>query len=150
MHRARRVVGAQDVGANRTDRIHATATGTDAMNRAADEPLSPTPNAHRGTSMKIAPKNNDAALTAVATEFMVSTCSRGTTCGSAADSPEVTNRVKPLTTKAPSRIHGAPAWNASRNATVMMNSTRARFAPISTRRRSHRSSNAPANGPSNE
>ncbi|BBZ25739.1 hypothetical protein MMAD_00340 [Mycolicibacterium madagascariense] len=98
------------MGANRTDRNHASATGAAAMNSAAAEPLSPAPNAQRGTSMKTAPKNSVAALTAVATEFIVSTCSRGTTCGSPAESPDVTKRVKPLTTREPSRIHGRPRW----------------------------------------
>ena len=41
---------------------------------------------------------------AVATEFIATTWSRGTTSGSAADRPEETNRVKPLTIKAPNRI----------------------------------------------
>ena len=79
------------------------------MKTAVADAASPAPNVHRGTNMKIAPRNRDAALTAVATEFIVSTCSRGTTCGSAADSPEVTNRVNPLTINAPTRIH---FWSA--------------------------------------
>ena len=64
-------------------------------------PGSPAPKNARGTSMKSAPRNAAVAPVAVATEFIVTTRSRGTTCGSAADRPDVTNRLKPLTTSAP-------------------------------------------------
>ena len=53
------------------DSHNANATGAAARKMAAAEPLSPAPNSQRGTNMKIAPRNRAAALTAVATEFIV-------------------------------------------------------------------------------
>jgi hypothetical protein len=87
---------------------------------------------------------------AVATEFIVTTCSRGTTSGSAADRPEDTKRVKPLAINAPNRIDRSSAPEASSAAMPSTRITRAAFAPINTVRRSQRSSRAPANGPSTE
>ena len=100
--------------------------------------------------MKLAPRNVAAAPVAVATEFIVTTCSRGTTCGSAADSPEETNRVKPLTINAPNRIGRSPTPTASSVPTTTTSTSRPMLAPMSTTRRSQRSSSAPANGPSSE
>ena len=48
-----------------------------------------------------------------ATAFIATTCPRGTTSGSAADRPDETNRVKPLTINAPNRIGRSPAPAAS-------------------------------------
>ena len=112
--------------------------------------VSPEPKIQRGTSMKLAPRNAAAAPTAVATEFIVTTCSRGTTSGSAALSPEVTNRLKPLTVNAAHSTNKPRAPAANRTATPMTNTRRAAFATINTNRRSHRSKRAPANGPSSE
>ena len=63
--------------------------------------------------MKFAPRNVAVAPVAVATEFIVTTRSRGTTCGSAADSPEVTKRLKPLTISAPHSTNRSLAPTAS-------------------------------------
>ncbi len=70
----------------------------------AAAPASSAPNSQRGTSMKVAPRNAAAPPVAVATAFIVTTWSRGTTSGSAADRPDETKRVKPLTINAPNRI----------------------------------------------
>ena len=137
-------------GGKRTDSHSANATGAVTMNMIAAAPVSPDPNSQRGSSMKSAPRNAAAAPVAVATEFIVTTCSRGTTCGSAADSPEETNRVKPLTINAPNRIGRSPAPAASSMPTAITSASRPLLAPTSTRRRSQRSSSAPANGPSTE
>ena len=74
------------------------------MKMTVAEPVSFAPNSQRGSSMKLAPTKLATAPTAVASAFIVTTCSRGTTCGSAADRPEVTNRLTPLTSSAPARI----------------------------------------------
>ena len=87
---------------------------------------------------------------AVATEFIVTTRSRGTTSGSAADRPEETNRVKPLAISAPKRIGRSLAPAASSAAMPSISTSRPRFAPTNTNRLSQRSSNAPANGPNTE
>ena len=50
--------------------------------------------------MKLAPRKARTAPDAVATEFMVTTSSRGTTSGSAADRPDMTNRDRPLVSSA--------------------------------------------------
>ena len=71
------------------------------MKMIAADPASLAPNSTRGSSMKFAPRNVATAPTATATEFIVTTCSRGTTCGSAADRPDATKRVNPLTISAP-------------------------------------------------
>ena len=113
-------------------------------------PVSPEPNIRRGASMKFAPRNAATAPVAVATEFMVTTRSRGTTSGSAADSPEVTNRLKPLTVSARQSTNTSPTPVAKAAATPSTSSRRAVLAAISTDRRSQRSSSAPANGPSKE
>ena len=70
------------------------------MKMIAEAPLSPAPTRRRGNSMKFAPTKAAQAPTAVATEFIVTTCSRGTTCGSDAESPDATNRDRPLATSA--------------------------------------------------
>ena len=67
-------------------------------------PVSFSPNSHRDSSMKLAPTKLATAPTAVASAFICTTCSRGTTRGSEADRPEVTNRLTPLTSRAPARI----------------------------------------------
>ncbi len=113
-------------------------------------PESPAPNHQRGSSMNIAPANAATDVVAVATEFIAITCSRGTTCGSAALSPEDTNRVNPLASNALNRIGTSERPAASRVPTTRMTTSRPMLAPISTRRRSQRSSRAPANGPSSE
>ena len=100
--------------------------------------------------MKLAPRKVAVAPTAVATEFIVTTRCDGTTCGSAADSPEVTNRLKPLTISAPHSTTRSLAPTASSRPTPITRISRPRLAAISTARRSQRSSSAPANGPSNE
>ncbi len=120
------------------------------MRMIAAAPLSSAPNSERGTSMKPAPRNAAAPPVAVATEFIVTTCWRGTTSGSAADSPDATNRVNPLAINAPNRICGSLAPAASSAAMASISTSRPRLAPTSTSRLSQRSSNAPANGPSTE
>ena len=142
--------GPSTCGGNRTDNSSASATGIATMKMIAAAPVSSAPNSHRGTSMKPAPRNAAAPPVAVATEFIVTTCSRGTTSGSAADRPEETNRVNPLTISAPNRIGRSPAPAASSAAMPSTSTSRPRLAPTSTSRRSHRSSSAPANGPSTE
>ena len=87
---------------------------------------------------------------AVATEFIVTTVSRGTTSGSAADRPEEMNLVKPLAINAPNKIGRSAAPAASSAAMPSISTSRPTFAPMNTSRLSQRSSNAPANGPSNE
>src|ERR1700682_1091025 len=91
-------------GGKRTDNSNAAATGRATMKMIVAAPASSEPNSQRDTNMKPAPRDAAAAPVAVATEFIVTTCSRGTTSGSAADSPEDTNRVKPLTSNAQNRI----------------------------------------------
>ena len=137
-------------GGKRTDNSNANATGSATMKMIAAAPVSPEPNAQRGKSMKLAPRDAAAPPVAVATEFIVTTRSRGTTSGSAADRPEETNRVKPLTINAPNRIGRSLLPVANRAATASTSSSLPRFAPTSTSRRSQRSSSAPANGPSTE
>ena len=75
--------------------------------------------------MKLAPRNAAAPPVAVATEFIVTTCSRGTTSGSAADRPDETNRVKPLTISAPNRIGRSLAPAASSAAIPSTSTSRA-------------------------
>ena len=111
---------------------------------------SPEPTIHRGINMKLAPRKVAVAPVAVATEFIVTIRLGGTTCGSAAESPEVTKRLKPLTISAPHSTNRSRAPAASSAATPRTSTTRAAFATMSTVRRSQRSSSAPANGPSNE
>ena len=113
-------------------------------------PRSPEPKIARGTSMKLAPRKAATAPTADAIEFIVTTCSRGTTCGRAADSPDPTNRARPLTTSAPHSTGTLPAPTARQIPTIATDTTRPTLAAISTKRRSQRSINAPANGPSSE
>src|ERR1700694_315964 len=137
-------------GGKRSDSTSAIDTGTATIKMIAAAPVSPAPKSQRGTSMKLAPKNAAAAPVAVATEFMATTRSRGTTSGSAADRPDNTNRVKPLTTNAPYKIGRFPAPAASNDATRSTRTSRPMLAPTSTSRRSQRSSSAPANGPSSE
>ena len=120
------------------------------MKMIAAAPVSSAPNSQRTNSMKMAPRKAATAPVAVATEFIATTCPRGTTSGSAADRPDETNRVKPLTINAPNRIGRSPAPAASSAATATTSSSRPRLAPTSTSRRSQRSSSAPANGPSTE
>ena len=117
------------------------------MKMIAAAPVSSAPNSQRGSSMKLAPRNAAAPPVAVATEFIVTTWSRGTTSGSAADRPDETNRVKPLTINAPNRIGRSLAPAASSAAMPSTSTSRPRLAPTSTSRRSQRSSSAPANGP---
>ena len=135
-------------GGKRTDSSSASDTGTATMKMTAAAPVSSAPNSQRGSSMKLAPRNAAAAPVAVATAFIVTTCSRGTTCGSAADRPDETNRVKPLTINAPNRI-GRSLGAARRAArpTPTTSTSRPRFAPTSTSRRSQRSSSAPGERP---
>lgn len=112
--------------------------------------LSPDPKITLGPNMKLAPRNAAVAPTAVATEFMVTTCSRGTTSGRAADSPDVTNRLTPLTVNAAHSTGRSRAPAASNAATPSTSTNRAAFATTRTARRSQRSSRAPVNGPSTE
>ena len=113
-------------------------------------PASPEPNSARGTSMKLAPRKAATAPTADAIEFIVTTCSRGTTWGSAADSPDMTNRASPLTTNAPHSTNRSRAPSARQMPTTATDTTRPTLAAINTSRRSQRSISAPANGPSSE
>ena len=53
---------------------NATATGRATMKMIAAAPVSPAPNAQRGKSMKLAPRNAAAPPVAVATEFIDTTC----------------------------------------------------------------------------
>ena len=137
-------------GGNRHANHSASATGIATIKMIAAAPVSLAPNSQRGTSMKIAPRNAAAPPVAVAIEFINTTCFRGTTCGSAADSPDETKRVNPLTIRAATRIVRSSTLAASSEATASTISRRPTLAPTSTRRRSHRSSSAPANGPSSE
>ena len=114
------------------------------------DPRSPEPKRARGTSMKLAPRNAAIAPVADAIEFIVTTCSRGTTCGRAADRPDETNRARPLTTSAPHSTSKSRAPNARQMPTTATDTTRPTLAAISTSRRSQRSISAPANGPSSE
>ena len=100
--------------------------------------------------MKLAPTNAATAPVADAIEFIVTTCSRGTTWGRAADKPEETNRARPLTTSAPHSTSTLPAPTARQIPTRATDTSRPRLAPTSTSRRSQRSISAPANGPSSE
>lgn len=148
---ARRVSsGPSARGPNRHDNSNAIATGIAVMKTMAEAPLSPAPKTNRGTSMKFAPTNAAMAPTAVATEFIVTTCSRGTTCGSDADSPDPTNRAKPLANNAPSSSGRSPARTARIVPIAATRIRRPALAPTSTSRRSHLSISAPANGPSSE
>ena len=100
-------------GGKRTDSRSASDTGTATIKMIAAAPVSSAPNNQRGSSMKLAPRNAAACPVAVATEFIVTTWSRGTTSGSAADRPDETKRVKPLTINAPNRIARSCAPTAS-------------------------------------
>ena len=135
---------------NRTDSHSAIATGADTRKMTAAPPVSSVPNNQRGTSMKNAPKNAAAAPVATETAFIATTCSRGTRCGSVAEIPDDTKRVNPLTINAPNRIGRSPTPALSNAATQRIRASRPVLAPMSTNRRSHRSSSAPANGPSSE
>lgn len=120
------------------------------MKMMIDAPRSLPPTKKRGISMKLASKNAAMAPEAVASEFIATTCSRGTTCGSDADSPEATNLEKPLNSSAPSSSDISPARTARIVPITMIRTRRNELAPTSTHRRSHRSISAPANGPSSE
>ena len=87
---------------------------------------------------------------AVATAFIVTTRSRGTTSGRAADRPEETKRVKPLTISAPNRIGKIIRAGGQQRADTEDQQQPAEVCGESTSRRSQRSSSAPANGPSTE
>ena len=87
---------------------------------------------------------------AVATAFIVTTWSRGTTSGSAADRPDETKRVKPLTINAPNRIGRSFGADGEQSRRRRDEHQPPRLAPMNTSRRSQRSSSAPANGPSIE
>ncbi|CNU12177.1 Uncharacterised protein [Mycobacterium tuberculosis] len=137
-------------GPNRSDQSNAIDTGIATRKTIAEAPSSPLPSSQRGNSMKLAPRNAETAPDAMATEFIVTTCSRGTTWGSAADSPEATNRAKPLATSAPTNSGTSPAPTASIVPTPAIRASRPVLAPTSTHRRSHRSIRAPAKGPSSE
>ena len=137
-------------GPNLNDSTKAMDTGMAMMKMIAEAPSSPAPTRKRGNSMKFAPRKAAKAPTAVATEFIVTTCSRGTTCGSAAESPDATNRDKPLATSAANSSSTSPARTARIVPIVAMRIRRAALAPTSTSRRSQRSISAPANGPSSE
>ncbi len=137
-------------GANRNDSSNATDTGITVRKMIAEAPSSPAPSTRRGTIMKLAPRNAATAPDAVATEFIVTTCSRGTTCGSDADRPEATNRARPLANSAPISSGMSPARIAKMVPIATMKISRPALAPTSTSRRSHRSISAPANGPSSE
>ena len=86
------------------------------MKMTVAEPVSFAPNSQRGSSMKLAPRNAETAPTAVASAFIVTTCSRGTTWGSEADRPEVTKRLTPLTSSAPASTARPSAPNAKQRA----------------------------------
>ncbi|PQM49718.1 hypothetical protein C1Y40_00052 [Mycobacterium talmoniae] len=137
-------------GANRTDSTSAIVTGMVTMKMIVAPPVSPEPISQRGTHMNTKPRNAATAPVAMATAFMVTTCSRGTTCGNAADSPEDTNRLNPVASNAAHNTSRSPAPTASKVPIPSTNTSRATLAAISTSRRSHRSSSAPANGPSSE
>src|SRR6188508_3377191 len=100
-------------GGKRTDNSNAATTGRATMKMIAAAPVSSEPNTQRDSNMKLAPRDAAVAPVAVATAFIVTTRSRGTTSGSAADRPEETNRVKPLTINAPNKIGRSYAPAAS-------------------------------------
>ena len=77
-----------------------------------EAPRSPPPASQRGSNMKLAPRKAEIAPEAMATEFIVTTFSRGTTCGNAADKPEATNRAKPLASRATHSSKRSPAPTA--------------------------------------
>jgi hypothetical protein len=142
--------GPSTCGEKRTDNTNAIATGTATRQMIAAAPVSSAPKNDRGGSIERAPRKAASAPVAVAAEFIATTRSRGTTSGSAADRPDDTKRVKPLTINAPNRISRSWAPTASRAATPSTSSRRPVLAPMNTNRRSQRSSSAPANGPTSE
>lgn len=147
---ARRVSSGPSARApNRHDNSNAIATGIAVMKTMAEAPLSPAPKTNRGTSMKFAPTNAAMAPTAVATEFIVTTCSRGTTCGSDADSPDPTNRAA-VGEQCAQQQRQVARPTARIVPIAAMRIRRPALAPTSTSRRSHLSISAPANGPSSE
>ena len=91
-------------GGKRHDSHSAISTGTATIKMIVAAPVSSAPNSQRGSSMKTAPRAAAAPPAAVATEFIATTRSRGTTCGSDADRPDETKRVNPLTINAATRI----------------------------------------------
>ena len=135
---------------NRNDSSKAIDTGTSVRKMIAEAPLSPAPTRNRGTSMKLAPRKAAKAPDALATAFIVTTCSRGTTCGNDADSPDATNRAKPLAKSAPNNSGRSPALTARIVPIAAIRMRRPTLAPTSTSRRSQRSISAPANGPNSE
>ena len=86
----------------------------------------------------------------VTREFAPTRCSEATTWGSAAESPAWMKRLTPIVARAP-RYRGGPVIPASTTPAVASVSTPRRApATTRTRRRSQRSSRAPANGPIRE
>src|SRR4051812_9328520 len=76
--------------------------------------------------------------------------SRSTTCGRAADSAASTNLLTDSTTSAAAKNPGPSLSIATRAATPTTNADRIRLTLTSTRWRLHRSSSTPANGPTSE
>ena len=123
-HRAvdgpRAVVGPEHVRAGIAPTASsASATGTATMKMTAAAPLSSAPNSQRGTSMKLAPRNAAAAAGRGRDRVHRRPPGRAARrAGSAADRPDETNRVKPLTISAPNRIARSLAPTASSAATA--------------------------------
>ena len=121
------------------------------MKMMAEAPRSPAPTKKRGTSMKLAPRKAATAPDAVATEFIVTTCSRGTTWGSDADSPDVDEPGQAVgEQRSEQQRHVAGPDGQDRADRGDQISAGPMLAPTSTSRRSQRSISAPANGPSSE
>jgi hypothetical protein len=114
------------------------------------EPVLPGPIRPRSPIAHTPPRTVTAEPTVAASALACTRCRGGTTCGNPAESPASTNLLSPVTSNAP-RYSGAPATpDPTAIATSAIGTPRSTFAMIRIRRRSQRSSSAPANGPTRE
>ena len=114
------------------------------------EPTFPAPNSARSPMAQPPPSTATSEPSVAENAFAVTTLDSGTTCGSEADRPEPMNRLIPSAASAMENRSTPPSPKPTAMADATMAIPRKRFAKISTRRRSQRSSNAPANGPTRE
>src|SRR5690606_15258474 len=117
---------------------------------AVPEPVSPAPTNPMVATAVAAPTAETPEPTVAITELTGTSHDWATTCGNEAETPARTNLLTPTAASANSMsgVCGPPRSNTA--AAAAMNTPRSRLAHTRTRRRSHRSSRAPANGPITE
>ncbi len=95
------VSGPRSPGANRVSAAAASSDPTTAHPVTKPDPRLFDPNTARSPTADPAPMTEITAPSVVATALPSTRCCRGTTCGSAAESPESTNRLMPIAISAP-------------------------------------------------